>query len=186
MSAVDYAQTIRRELGRLQHHDAASVRAIQRKYALVFKSSSADDVIRVVRSLMERGGWPDHVVAWESLAKHREAFARVDDALVEEMADRWRRRLALVATVPLNAHGRGGKGDPRRTLKICRVLLDGRDDMVVKAMSWALRELAKRNPREVRNFIEQENERLAPRVKREVSNKLKPNLKNPRRSGGRK
>jgi 3-methyladenine DNA glycosylase AlkD len=162
------------------------------------------------------------VVAWESLAKHRDAFAVVDDALIEEMADglsdwqsidlygvtivgtawnkrqvtdkkivewtkspdRWRRRLALVATVPLNAPGRGGTGDTQRTLRICRILLDDRDDMVVKAMSWALRELAKPNPSDVKDFIEQENERLAPRVKREVSNKLKTGLKNPRRRGG--
>jgi 3-methyladenine DNA glycosylase AlkD len=94
---------------------------------------------------------------------------------------RWRRRLALVATVPLNSRARGGAGDPRRTLRVCRLLLDDRDDMVVKAMSWALRELAKRAPDDVEAFIAKENGRVAPRVRREVLNKLTTGLKSPRR-----
>jgi 3-methyladenine DNA glycosylase AlkD len=220
---TDLATLVRRDLKTLQRTDATSVRSILRKHALSLKSLPAKEMIEFARSLIAGGGWPEHVVAWESLAKHRDAFALVDDQLVDEMADglsdwpsidlygvtvvgpawnkrqvtdqkivewtrsadRWRRRLALVATVPLNAPGRGGTGDPRRTLRICRILLEDRDDMVVKAMSWALRELAKPNPRQVEDFIEQENESLAPRVKREVSNKLKTGLKNPRRSGGR-
>jgi len=181
---------------------------------------SGEEVIRFVRALLDGGNWPEHVVAWESLAAHREAFALVDDELVEEMAaglcdwpsidlygvtivgrawnerqvsdarmsswtkseDRWRRRLALVATVPLNAKSRGGKGDTSRTLDICRVLLDDRDDMVVKAMSWALREAAKRDPDGVRAFLQKEESRLAPRVKREVRSKLETGLKNRRRT----
>jgi len=86
--------------------------------------------------------------------------------------NRWRRRLALVATVPLNLKARGGTGDTARTIQICRVLLDDRDDMVVKAMSWALRELAKRDAKAVAEFVEREGNRLAPRIKREVLNKL--------------
>jgi len=219
---TDLATIVRRDLKSLPLKDATSVRSVLRKHASSLKSLSPEDMLHVARSLTDDGDWPEHVVAWESLAKHRTAFALVDDELVEEMADglsdwpsidlygvtivgpawnrkqvtdrkiiewtksddRWRRRLALVATVPLNAPGRGGNGDARRTLGICRKLLDDRDDMVVKAMSWALRELAKPNPQEVGDFLERENERLASRVKREVSNKLKTGLKNPRRSGG--
>lgn len=87
-------------------------------------------------------------------------------------SDRWLRRLALVATVPLNSKARGGKGDTRRTLRVCRKLMDDRDDMVVKAMSWALRELTKTDPIAVQEFIEHEQDRLASRIKREVRNKL--------------
>jgi len=99
--------------------------------------------------------------------------------------DRWHRRLALVATVPLNSRARGGSGDARRTLRICRVLLDDRDDMVVKAMSWALRELAKRQPAVVESFVAREEERLAARVRREVLHKLRTGLKSARRPVGR-
>ncbi|HEV3058324.1 MAG TPA: DNA alkylation repair protein [Vicinamibacterales bacterium] len=93
--------------------------------------------------------------------------------------DRWRRRLALVATVPLNSRARGGTGDARRTLRICRLLLGDSDDMVIKAMSWSLREPAKRDPKIVERFLLIEEDRLSPRVKREVRNKLRTGLKSP-------
>ena len=97
--------------------------------------------------------------------------------------DRWRRRLALVATVPLNSSARGAKpgGDARRTLRVSRQLLADRDDMVVKALSWALRELAKRDLAAVEEFLATHDVQLAPRVRREVSNKLRTGLKTPGR-----
>ena len=51
--------------------------------------------------------------------------------------------------------------------------------MVVKAMSWALRELAKRDPTAVRRFLAEHETALAARVSREVRNKLETGLKNP-------
>jgi 3-methyladenine DNA glycosylase AlkD len=95
--------------------------------------------------------------------------------------DRWRRRLALVATVPLNSRARGGTGNPRKTLRVCRLLLGDSDDMVVKAMSWSLRELAKQHPAVVEAFLLKEDDRLAARVKREVLNKLRTGVKSARR-----
>jgi 3-methyladenine DNA glycosylase AlkD len=92
--------------------------------------------------------------------------------------DRWRRRLALVCTVPLNSKARGGAGDTARTLRICTALVDDRDDMVVKALSWALRELSKRNKPAVTKFLDRHRLRVAPRVRREVTNKLTTGLKN--------
>lgn len=96
--------------------------------------------------------------------------------------DRWWRRAALVATVPLNLRAAGGTGDRKRTIAICRQLVDDRDDMVVKALSWALRELVVWDPAAVQNFIVDHNGRLAPRARREVLNKLTTGLKDPRRS----
>ena len=98
--------------------------------------------------------------------------------------DRWRRRLALVATVPLNSRARGGSGDARKTLRVCRLLLGDSDDMVIKAMSWSLRELAKQDPTVVERFLLNEGGRLSPRVKREVLNKLRTGVKSPRRRHG--
>jgi 3-methyladenine DNA glycosylase AlkD len=95
--------------------------------------------------------------------------------------DRWRRRLALVATVPLNSRARGGTGDAGKTLRVCRLLLGDSDDMVVKAMSWSLRELAKQDPKAVEAFLLKEEKRLSSRVKREVLNKLRTGVKSPRR-----
>jgi 3-methyladenine DNA glycosylase AlkD len=51
--------------------------------------------------------------------------------------------------------------------------------MVIKAMSWSLRELAKRDPKIVERFLLIEEDRLSPRVKREVRNKLRTGLKSP-------
>ena len=96
--------------------------------------------------------------------------------------DRWWRRAAVVATVPLNSRARGGSGDAARTFKACSALLDDRDPMIVKAVSWALRELAKRDANGVRAYLEANDARLAPLVRREVNAKLTTGLKNPGRN----
>ena len=79
---------------------------------------------------------------------------------------------------------RGGRGDTSRTLAVCEMLAGDCDDMVVKAMSWALRELAPWDPNAVERFLSDNGDRLAARVKREVRNKLMTGLKNPRRTLG--
>jgi 3-methyladenine DNA glycosylase AlkD len=111
---------------------------------------------------------------------------QVPDALIHRWArstDRWWRRAALVCTVALNNKARGGSGDTARTLEICYILVKDRDDMVVKAMSWALRELSRRDSQAVRAFLVEQEGVLAARVVREVRTKLMTGLKNPRRKG---
>ena len=108
----------------------------------------------------------------------------VGDAVYHRWADsrdRWWRRAALVSTVALNVRSQGGNGDTERTLAICQKLAGDQDDMVIKAMSWALRELVPHNPQAVREFIKENEKVLATRVKREVNNKLSTGLKNPGR-----
>jgi 3-methyladenine DNA glycosylase AlkD len=108
----------------------------------------------------------------------------VPDQLIHGWArseDRWWRRAALVSTVALNVRSHGGTGDVARTLAVCRLLVDDPDDMVVKAMSWALRELVVHALDAVRAFLEEYDDRLAARVKREVRNKLATGLKDPGR-----
>jgi len=53
--------------------------------------------------------------------------------------------------------------------------------MVVKALSWALREVVAHDPIPVEDFIDMHRARLAPRVLREVSNKLRTGLTTPSR-----
>ena len=125
--------------------------------------------------------WSDVDTFAPSIAGPAWRSGRIPDAAIRRWAkseDRWWRRAALVSTVPLNA---AAGGDPRRTFAICNILLSDRDDMVVKAMSWALRALAKRAPEEVTQYLAANREHLAPRVIREVSNKLTTGLKNPRK-----
>ncbi|MDE2768706.1 MAG: DNA alkylation repair protein [Chloroflexota bacterium] len=98
--------------------------------------------------------------------------------------DRWWRRTALVATVGLNTKTRGGYGDAPGTLAVCDRLADDRDDMVVKALSWALRTLANHDPEAVQHFLSTNHHRLAARIIRETRNKLTTGTKNPRKTPG--
>ena len=112
---------------------------------------------------------------------------QVSDELIHRWAcsaDCWRRRAALVSTVALNVRSRGGRGDVPRTLAVCRLLAHDHEDMVVKAMSWALRELVVHDPDAVREFLSAYDDVLAARVKREVLSKLTTGLKNPRQKTG--
>lgn len=144
-----------------------------------------DTLHLVTDTVVER--WATGLADWGSVDMYGVTLAgvawregRLSDRRVMKWArssDRWRRRLALVATVPLNSRARGGTGDIKRTLRLCRALVDDRDDMVVKALSWALRELAKREPASVARFIRDEECRLASRVSREVKTKLETGRK---------
>lgn len=111
---------------------------------------------------------------------------RVSDAEIYRWARSkqvvWR-RAALVSTVPLNVKSQGGEGDSERTLAVCALLTTDRDDLVIKALSWALRALARQDREAVRGFVLSHRAHLAPRVVREVENKLRTGLKNPPRRG---
>ena len=109
---------------------------------------------------------------------------RLPDAAIHRWAaspDRWWRRAALVSTVPLNLRSRGGTGEVGRTLEVCRRLAGDGDDMVVRALSWALRELVVWDPGAVRRFLDDHREVLAGRVRREVRHKLETGRKHPAR-----
>jgi 3-methyladenine DNA glycosylase AlkD len=109
---------------------------------------------------------------------------KVPDELILSWAhssDYWRRRTALVCTVALNRSSLGGRGDTDRTLKICRELASDKNDMVVKALSWALRELITHDREAVTGFLQENEAVIAARVLREVKNKLATGLKDPRR-----
>ena len=93
--------------------------------------------------------------------------------------DRWWRRTALVSTIPLNLPSRGGVGDSKRTLVICRALSADPEPMVAKALSWAVRTLIRVDPEGVEAFLEEASEMLPALVLREVRNKLATGRKNP-------
>jgi 3-methyladenine DNA glycosylase AlkD len=109
---------------------------------------------------------------------------QVSDELILTWAhapDRWWRRAALVSTVALNVRSHGGKGDVPRTLRVCRVLVHDPEAMVVKALSWALRELVIHDAEAVRAFLAEYDAVLAALTKRDVQNKLCTGLKHPGR-----
>lgn len=106
---------------------------------------------------------------------------QLPDSLVDAWAvspDRFVRRLALVCTVALNMRSRGGKGDVARTLHVGRQLVGDRDEFVVKALSWALRELLPHDAAQVQSFVAAHEAKLNRRIVREISNKLTKGTKN--------
>jgi 3-methyladenine DNA glycosylase AlkD len=92
--------------------------------------------------------------------------------------DHWIRRIAVVATVALNQKARGGKGDSKQTLAICSLVVDDHQEMITKALSWALRELAKVDKDPVADFMAVHRDRIHKRVVREVMHKLEFGTKN--------
>jgi 3-methyladenine DNA glycosylase AlkD len=93
--------------------------------------------------------------------------------------DPWTRRAALatVATAFQRAALRG-KSPVAPSVAICERLVDDRHDTIVKALSWALRNLESRDRTAVEQFIARFDDRLAARVKREVRVKLATGTKN--------
>ena len=97
---------------------------------------------------------------------------------LQDSNDFWYRRLALVATVSLNLRSRGGSGDTTRTLAVCERAVGDKNDMIVKALSWALRSLIAWDREAVSRFLNKYEQLLAGRVVKEVSHKLEYGTKN--------
>ena len=151
------------------HHKAALRSLSEKELELFGQGIDSWEDVDTFACYLAGPAWREHQVSNELI--HR--WARSED--------RWWRRCSLVCTVALNNKARGGSGDTTRTLEVCRILVKDRDDMVVKAMSWSLRELSRRDPEAIQAFLEQYQSVLAARVTREVQNKLTTGLKNPRR-----
>ncbi len=107
------------------------------------------------------------------------------DYLGELIADEdvWSRRLALVATTPIN-RGHTGFTIPDLTLELVDRVKEERHPMITKAVSWALREITKSHPDRVTVYLEENRELLATHVVREVSNKLRTGLKSGKTKSG--
>ena len=189
---------VRREYsGQLRDEDGAWVVAVadalvesQRwvAYELVYHHRGAraslgtDQVTRLGRGL---DGWGSVDAFARYISGPAWQRQLIPDELVQAWAvspNRWLRRAALVSTVPLNLRSAGGSGDVARTLDICQRLVADRDDMVVKALSWALRELVVWDPAAVRGFIDKHHDALSSRVRREVATKLATGRKDRRQA----
>jgi 3-methyladenine DNA glycosylase AlkD len=151
---------------------------IVKHHKATFASLSADDLLKLGQGLKS---WSSVDCFGLYLSGPMWMEERLPDNTVVSWArsqDRWWRRTALVSTITLSR--RGDPSDIHRVLNICTLVAGDRDDMVVKALSWALRELAKKHPEESRSFITEHGKLLSSRVIREVQNKLATGLKSPR------
>ena len=151
-----------------------------RRHRAAAAALTVTDLERLGRG-MDNWASVDTFSCWVSGPAWREG--RVDDARIERWArsrDRWWRRAALASTVALNVKARGGRGDVPRTLAMCERLVADPDDMVVKALSWALRCAIAHDAGAVRAFLARHEGVIAARAAREVRNKLTTGHKFPR------
>lgn len=204
------AARISAEIDALPTRSTEPVRAVRTAWTRALAAQTGPAVLAVARALHPSHRWPaeelirhhrgafarfaddlavefaEGLDSWwtvdaygTTLAGPAWAAAQIPDARIWAWArspDRWLRRLSLVCTIGLNRKA----ADPR-TLELCAHHAEDRDDMVVKAVSWALRFMSQRDPEPVRGFLASDGERLAPRVRREVGHKLETGLKAPRR-----
>lgn len=148
-------------------------------YELISHHKGALDAVSLL--LVER--FAEHAASWYAvdalgtvLTGPLWANGRLPDATVaawSQSDERWLKRLSLTTSVGRNAT----RPDPAKTFELCLRLADDRDDMVEKAVSWALRFLSQRDKAAVAAFMASEGARFRPRVKREVSHKLATGLK---------
>jgi len=186
-------QEVSRELRRAPGPDvlAVALALVDRQrwvaYELVYHHRAAraglgePEVVRLGQGL---DGW----VAVDTFGRYVSGPAwgrrQIGDDLVRSWTrseDRWWRRAALVSAAILNLRAAGGTGDTDRTLDICERLVADRDDMVVKALSWALRSLVEWDPDAVRGFLAVHGTQVPARARRETTHKLETGRKSGRR-----
>ena len=175
----DFILELARELFRT-HGERWLACELIRHHERAFQSIGEKEVVEFGQGINSWGSVDQFA---RSLAGPAWLHGRISDELIRKWAlseDRWWRRASLVSTVALNIRSHGGKGDVTRTLDLCRLLVEDHDDMVLKAMSWALRALVVHDPDAVREFLHEHDMMLAARVKREVRSKLTTGLKNPK------
>lgn len=153
-------------------------------YTLIGKDKKLKEHL-TLSDILELAGIMDNWVSVDTYGIYISGYGYREGILPEKQlikwlksSDFWYRRLAVVSTVPLNLKSQGGTGDTERTLRICTYAVNDKHDMVAKALSWALRELSKREPELVHDYIKEYENKLPRRVIREVNHKLKTGRKN--------
>lgn len=63
-------------------------------------------------------------------------------------------------------------------MMICEKVIHDRENMIVKALSWALRELSKSDKPAVEKFMEKYDSQMAGLARREIYTKLETGRKN--------
>ncbi len=165
--------------------DAGTFEGRQVAYELIYRHRGAMAALTVKRvEALGRGmdNWASVDAFAGTISGPPWAKGRLDDETFLRWAhspDRWWRRAAVVSTVALSRESKGEAAT--RTLAICDLVASDRDDMVAKALSWALRALSQFDRGAVIAFVERHESELPARVRREVATKLATGLKGRRR-----
>ena len=154
LDAESLAHEFRSRVDALPSPKVPRVRPIRREFSRRISSAHSEQVLELAALLIDLDL---RIWAYEIVHYDRPNLRELDAATIESLG-----------------HG----------LAVCEILADDRDDMVVKALSWALRVLTPHDPTAVQHFLTTNHHRLAARVKRETHNKLTTGLKNPRKTSG--
>jgi 3-methyladenine DNA glycosylase AlkD len=98
-------------------------------------------------------------------------------ALVDELLalstheDVWFRRCAVASTVALNQKGRS---HAEETFRVLRPVIADREDMVRKAVAWAVREVCKNDERAALRFLTEQAGKMPPSLLREAARAMSP------------
>ncbi len=166
--------------------DAGAFEGRQVAYELIYRHRGAMAALTAERvEALGRGidNWASVDAFAGTISGPLWARGGLDDATIVRWArspDRWWRRAAVVSTVVLSRESKGAAS--ARTLAVCELVASDRDDMVAKALSWALRALSQFDRDAVIAFVERHESELPARVRREVATKLATGLKSKRRT----
>lgn len=156
----------------------------QLAYELLSKNKNALRLIRL-KDLEELGRNMDNWATTDCFSVMISGWAWRENQISDsdvlnwlETGNLWWRRTAIVSTVALNLRSRGGTGDSKRTLMICERVIRNRENLIVKALSWALRELSKSDKPAVEKFMEKYDSQMASLARREIYTKLETGRKN--------
>lgn len=151
---------------------AAALLALERKINLL----EADDIRIVERWLRESRNWAyvDFLAA-RVAGRLCERFTKLDRTLDRWAGDPdfWVRRAALLALLPPL---RRGSGDFERFSRFADTMLGERERFIRKAIGWVLREVAKRRPKLVVDWLEPRLGRVSGLTLREATRHLPAGL----------
>lgn len=204
-----FAETIAKHLDLLpQGSRTEDVRNVREFYSRLYKDAKPEELLLLAEKLLFEEGYrfvpyeliyyhpgtieilsPEKVIAlgqgindWSSADYYAQFIIGPawrngilsDDHIQQwvQSEDLWQRLVAVVSTIYLN-------GDVKKMIHYTKMLLDDREDLIIKALSWVLRSAIQYDRDAVISFLESHEDRLALRIKHELNKQLRIGLKNP-------
>ena len=130
--------------------------------------------------------WLDYIDNWETcdqLSSNIVTAIIVDNPfltkellILAKSSNKWKRRFAVATIANMN---HGGRQYPDETFSICETLLSDKEQVVSKAVGWALREISKKCPERTFNFLNQNKTVIPNRLLKESIELLPETFKAP-------
>ncbi|KAF0133769.1 MAG: hypothetical protein FD145_1085 [Candidatus Saganbacteria bacterium] len=149
-----------------------------------YKKQIKEDIIGKV------DGWINYIENWETCDQLATVinFLFAQNTKLLKILDKWsksenfwRRRFVLAVCSTLNHKGNSSIHNDDsivdEVLKICQNLITDSEEMVEKALHWAIRETSKKDPEKVLQFLLKNKNKMKPRIVKESAKKLPEKMK---------